>query len=137
MSGKKSDKKVARSRGAANDKETPSPKPLTSAEMLAAMTMVRSISSLNSILLTSTEADCGTDRREELTTAVTRNERPTVISQARLLASRDCNVEGTEAAEKARANHSKLKGWGSMVIFQDAIFPSLMLSRCSHTLGQR
>ena len=116
MSGKKSDKKPAPSEGVANDMYMPSPKPLTSAEMLAAMTLVRSTSSLNSILLISTEADCGTARREELTTAVTRNERPAVISQTRLLATRDCNVAGTEAAEKARANYSRLKGWDSMVI---------------------
>ena len=59
------------------------------------------------------QADCGTARQHQLSTAVRRDQRPVATNQRLILASRDCNLAGTDAAENARTNQAKLQGWGS------------------------
>ncbi|KAK5956205.1 hypothetical protein OHC33_002779 [Knufia fluminis] len=106
MSDKKQpEKEPDRSRWATDDDENdPSSdnnRPLTPAEMQAAMAA----------------ADCGTARQHQLSTAIRRDERPVTTSQSRILASRDCNVDGSEAARNAQANQAKLKGWGNVASY--------------------
>ncbi|KAK5070686.1 hypothetical protein LTR70_010584 [Exophiala xenobiotica] len=65
-------------------------------------------------------ADYGTARQHQLSTAVRRDQRPAATSRNMILAARDCNVAGTEAAENARANEARLQGWGSVGKLDDS-----------------
>lgn len=105
-----------RSRWAADDEDTPSSfsngNP-TAEEMQARMAAVQSTHESSFRLLTSFQADYGIARQHQLSTAVRRDQRPATTSRNIILAARDCNVAGTEAAENARANQARLQGWGS------------------------
>ncbi|KAK5093978.1 hypothetical protein LTS08_008762 [Lithohypha guttulata] len=65
-------------------------------------------------------ADYGTARQHQLSTAVRRDQRPAATSRNMILATRDCNVVGTEATENARANEARLRSWGSVGKLDDS-----------------
>lgn len=120
MSGKKpsdkdpSDKKPARSRWAADDEDAApsfSNGNLTPAEMQARMAAVRPISHPEILLLTSSQADYGSARQHQLSTAMSRNQKPVTTNQNHIHAVRDCNIAGTEAADNAQANKAKTQKW--------------------------
>lgn len=142
MSDKKQpEKKPNRSRWATDDDENdPSSdnnRPLTPAEMQAAMAAVGSSLHSKILLLTLNQADCGTARQHQLSTAIRRDERPVTTSQSRILASRDCNVDGSEAARNAQANQAKLKGWGSKSSLYFHLCTLLILCRRCQLRHQR